>query len=208
MPAKNQDLHGNVPDQSAVALLIIDIINDFEYPGGRELLQNTLPVAKRIAALKRRAKAVGIPVIYANDNFGRWQSDFNKQVRHCLEKNVCGEPVVRLLKPDEEDYFVLKPKHSAFYATPLDILLNYLRVTTLILTGIAGDSCVLFTANDAYMRDFHLCVPSDCTASIRKEDNRYSLKQMRNRLDADTRPSAKLDLEALKKTSKESNPAK
>lgn len=202
MPAKNQDLHGNVPDQSAVALLIIDIINDFEYPGGGELLKNTLPIAERIAALKRRAKEVCIPVIYANDNFGRWQSDFNKQVRHCLEKDVCGEPIVRLLKPNEDDYFVLKPKHSAFYATPLDVLLHYLRVNTLILTGIAGDSCVLFTANDAYMRDFHLCVPADCIASIREEDNRYCLQQMRNRLDADTRPSTELDLEALKKPPK------
>ena len=63
--------------------------------------------------------------------------------------------VVQLL-PEKDDYFVLKPKHSAFYQTNLEILLNYLGVRTLIMTGMAADICVLFSANDAYMRDFRV----------------------------------------------------
>jgi nicotinamidase-related amidase len=127
-------------------------------------------MAKAIAELKRRAQEAGVPIVYVNDNFGRWQSNFNHQVEHCLKDGVRGEPVVELLQPDEHDYFVLKPKHSGFYSTALDVLLEYLGANTLILTGIAANICVLFTANDAYMRDFNLFIPQDCVASrIRRQ---------------------------------------
>ncbi len=96
------------------ALLLIDVINDFEFPRGEELFAQALPIAPRIAELKRRARAAGIPAVYVNDNFGRWQSNFEQIVRHCLEDNVRGRPFVEQLMPDERDYFVLKPKHSAF----------------------------------------------------------------------------------------------
>lgn len=197
MPSKNADLHGNAPDKSSVALLLIDVINDLEFPEGDQMLPFALPMARKIAELKRRAKREGIPVIYVNDNFGRWRSDFNAQVEHCLYDGVRGQPIVELLRPQEDDYFVLKPKHSGFFSTALDTLLEYLGARTLVLTGVAGNNCVLFTANDAYMRDLHLAVPSDCIASNTEEDNRYALDQMRKVLKADTRPSAELSLQAI-----------
>jgi len=194
---RNQDLHGNVPDQSEVALLLIDVINDLEFDGGEALLKYALPAAGKIAALKKRLKQAGVPVIYVNDNFGKWQSDFKKIVSHCLDDDVRGKPIARLLVPEDDDYFVLKPKHSGFFSTTLDLLLQYLGVHTLILTGIAGNNCVLFTANDAYMRDFHIVVPSDCAASIQEEENEYALRQMEQVLKADIRPSTEFDLNAL-----------
>jgi nicotinamidase-related amidase len=200
MPAKNEDLHGNVPDKSNVALLLIDVINDLEFENGGELLRHALPMAERLAALKRRAKKAGVPVIYVNDNFGKWQSDFKKILEHCLKDDVRGRPIAELLRPeDEDDYFVLKPKHSGFFSTTLDILLDYLGARTLVLTGLTGDICVLFTAHDAYMRDFNLVIPSDCVASNDPSENEYSLRKMANLMDADTRPSAKLDFEKLKR---------
>lgn len=197
MPARNGDLHGNAPDSSAAALVLVDVINDLEFEGGDELLRHAVPAAERIAALKARAREAGVPVIYANDNFGRWRSDFREVVEHCLRDDVRGRPVARLLRPDAEDYFVLKPKHSAFFATTLDTLLQYLGTRHMILAGIAGDVCVLFTASDAYMRDLHLHIPADCTASISEEENRRALAYMERVLGADTTPSAELDLEAL-----------
>ncbi len=197
MPARNENLHGNVPDTAEAALVLIDVINDLEFPEGDELLRYARPMAERIAALKRRAKGAGLPTIYVNDNFGRWQSDFNKQVDHCLNDRVRGRPLAELLRPDEDDYFVLKPKHSGFFSTTLDILLDYLQVESLILTGLAANICVLFTANDAYMRDFRLFVPRDCVASNTEELNRDALEQMQLVLKADTRPSAELDLAAM-----------
>jgi nicotinamidase-related amidase len=197
MPEINPDLHGNVPDKCDVALLVIDMISDFQFPCGDALLEHTWPAARAIASLKRRAKESGIPCIYVNDNFGKWQSDFNKLVEHCLEDDLPGKPLVELLKPDEDDYFVLKPKHSGFFSTTLDLLLKYLHAHTLILVGVAGNICVLFTANDAYMRDFRLVVPSDCIASNTTEENAYALEQMASVLKADTTASTRLDLRAL-----------
>ena len=200
MPAKNEDLHGNVPDKCAVALLLIDVINDLEFDGGEALLEQALPMARRLAALKQRAKKAGIPSIYVNDNYGRWQSDFTRIVEH-VGGDTRGKPIADLLLPDEADYFVLKPKHSGFFSTTLDTLLEYLGARILILTGIAGNICVLFTANDAYMRDFHLVVPADCVASPDPADNDYALRQMRGSLEADITPSTELDLEALLRAS-------
>jgi nicotinamidase-related amidase len=205
MPAKNEDLHGNVPDKAEVALLLIDVINDLEFEGGEELLKRALPMADKIAKLKKRARQAGIPIIYVNDNFGKWQSDFNKLLQHCLEEDVRGKPLAEMLRPDEDDYFVLKPKHSGFFSTTLDTLLEYLKARTLILTGVAANICVLFTANDAYMRDFNLVIPSDCVASNTEEDNKHALKLMQQVLKADTTPSTKLDFEGLKRTA-ESEP--
>jgi nicotinamidase-related amidase len=196
-PVQNEDLHGNVPDTAAVALVLIDVINDLEFPGGDALLEHARPMAERLAALKRRAKAADVPVIYVNDNFGKWRSDFRHLVDHCTNDDVPGREVARILRPSEDDYFVLKPKHSAFFDTTLDTLLEYLQTDTVILTGIAGNICVLFSANDAYMRDLRLYVPSDCTVSNTKVENDYALNQMRTVLKADTTASQALDLEAL-----------
>jgi nicotinamidase-related amidase len=196
-PPKNDDLHGNVPDESAVALLLIDVVNDLEFEGGDRILEQALPMAERLAGLKRRARELGIPAVYVNDNFGRWRSDLRALVAHCLDTDVRGRPVVERLRPDERDYFVLKPKHSGFFSTTLDTLLTYLKATTLILTGITGDVCVLFTANDAYMRDYHLVVPADCVVSIDPQDNTHALRQMHDALKADTTPAEELDMEAL-----------
>jgi nicotinamidase-related amidase len=190
---KNNDLHGNAPDQSEIALLLIDVISDLEFEGGEELFRHALPAAKNIARLKKRARQAEVPVIYVNDNFGRWRSDFKRIVTHCLGEEVRGRPIVELLKPDDDDYFVLKPKHSGFFSTTLDLVLEYLGARTLVITGIAGNNCVLFTANDAYMRDYNLKIPADCTASIKQAENYHALRQMQQVLKADIRPSAAID---------------
>jgi nicotinamidase-related amidase len=187
------DLHGNVPDKAATCLLIIDMINEFAFPGAEQMLASTVAVAKRIARLKSRAKSAGIPVVYVNDNFGKWQYDFNKLIGHCLQGHCRGQQIVELLRPAEDDYFVLKPKHSGFFCTPLELVLRFLGARRLILTGVAGNSCVLYTAGDAYMRDFELVVPSDCVASLNPEDNSQALDHMKNMLNAEIEPSTKPD---------------
>ena len=110
-------------------------------------------MAAPLARLKRRATAAGVPTIYINDNFGQWRSDFRRTVAHCTARSSPGHRVSRRLRPTARDYFVLKPKHSGFFDTTLDTLLETLRIRRVILTGIAGNICVLFTANDAYMRE-------------------------------------------------------
>jgi len=190
----NTDLHGSAPDKSPVALLLIDVINDLDFPEAEQLVEFALPMGRAIAKLKQRLKQQGVPAIYVNDNFGRWRSDFRAQVQHCLEDNTRGKPLVELLQPEEDDYFVLKPKHSGFYSTTLDVLLRYLEVKTLVITGVAGNICVLFTANDAYMRDYQLLVPADCVASNTRAENDDALEEMRRVLKADVTPSDTLSV--------------
>ncbi len=174
------------------ALLLIDVINDFDFPEGRKLLKYALPAAGRIARLKERAAGAGVPVIYVNDNFGRWKSDFRQQVRHCLKPESIGRSVTEMLQPGNDDYFILKPKHSGFFSTSLDVLLENLSVRNLVLTGFSSEICVLYTANDAYMRGFGVFVPPDCVAAETVGATRIALDQMRRCLKADTRKSAHL----------------
>jgi nicotinamidase-related amidase len=166
------------------AMLLIDVINDMDFDGSAGLLKSALPAAKQIAQLRDRMRGAGVPVIYVNDNFGHWQSDFNQQIQRCLAPESPGCRIASLLVPATQDYFVLKPKHSGFYSTSLELLLRYLAIDTLILTGFAADICVLYTANDAYMRDYQLIVPSDCVASETSALKEAALKHIRLRLKA------------------------
>ena len=203
---RNPDRLHHAPDNSAAARLLIDVINDLEFEGGEALLPSALKMATALSAFKRRAKEQGIPVIYANDNFGRWRSDFPKLVEHCSREDARGREIVIQLKPEDDDYFVLKPKHSAFFQTNLAILLEYLSASTVILTGMAADICVLFSANDAYMRDFQIYIPSDCVASESDERTRSALLLMQRVLKADISASTDLKLENLVAAAKADKP--
>jgi nicotinamidase-related amidase len=183
---------------SSAALLLIDVVNPLEFEGAEDLYRNVQPVVRRIAALKQRARDAGLPTIYVNDNFDCWHLGFRELIERVRGSGFRGSGLVDLLAPDpEHDHFVLKPLHSGFFRTGLEVLLERLGVETVILTGIAGDICVLFTANDAYMRGYRVVVPADCVASERVADNDHALRQMERLLKADVTPSTTLDLDAF-----------
>lgn len=182
---------------SSVALLLIDVVNAFDFAGSQGLVEAAGRAAPRILALRERAHLAGVPVIYTNDNFGQWRSDFRATISACSLPAKPGHQVTRLLVPSERDYFVLKPRHSAFYCTALDVLLERLEARTLILAGFATNICVLYTANDAHMRNYDVVVPRDCTASNSHELTNQALEQMRMVTAARTLESTELDLAAL-----------
>lgn len=190
MSAATTEAH--FPDRCPVALVLIDLINDFGFEGGHTLQVQAVALIEPIATLKRTAQQHHVPVIYANDNFGRWRSDFRQAVQRCLADDCLGKPLAERLQPDENDYFVLKPKYSAFFGTTLEVLLKHLGTDTLILTGIAGDMCIAFTAGDAFMRGYRLFVPADGIASIDPRENAQALRYFERVLKADTRPSTAL----------------
>jgi nicotinamidase-related amidase len=185
------------------ALLLIDVINDLDFEGSEALVAQAEPMAVRLAALKRRATAAGMPCIYINDNFGRWRSDFRQTVAHCTSRTSPGRHVSTRLRPTPKDYFVLKPKHSGFFDTTLDTLLDALRVRRVILTGIAGNICVLFTANDAYMRDLKLFAPPDCIVSNTSEENEHALNQIATVLKGTLTPSTNIRFRKSRRQSAE-----
>ena len=187
---KNADLHGSAPDKSEIALIIVDVVNDLDFPEAKQLARFIPALTDRLARLKRRAEAAKVPVIYVNDNFGRWRSDFHALIEHCRKGR--GRELIEKLYPEQADYFVLKPKHSGFFSSTLETLLRYLGVRRLVITGIAGNFCVLFTANDAYMRDYELAVPSDCVISNPAKENKEALQLMKRYLKADIRRSQRI----------------
>lgn len=196
-PDRNPDLHGNVPDESRVALLVIDVVNALDFPGSHAFLPKAKRAAEQIHALKHRAARQKIPCIYVNDNAGRWRSDLGALVGASTRSDAPGCEISSLLAPQADDYVVLKPKHSGFYSTTLDTILTYLRCRRLILTGLTVERCLLFTANDAFLRDYELFVPRDCTAAIDDGDEEAALRILERVLGADTRASTELDLSRL-----------
>ena len=193
-PAPPPGVNCDPPERCDTALLLIDLINDLEFPEGGQLFEQLRPRVDTIAELKRRAKAAGTACVYVNDNFGHWRSDFPATVRHCLEDGVRGEPVVRALAPAEDDYFVLKPRHSGFYATALEVLLRHLGVRRVVLCGVAANICVLMTAADAFLRGLEVVVPEDGVASNTAALTRDALEQMRVVCKAETPPCAEVAL--------------
>jgi len=189
----------NEKSRSTVALLLVDVINHFEFPEGERVLREALPIAPRIARLKERARNVGIPTIYVNDNFGQWRSDAKKLISYCLRPEAPCSEFVEQLKPNEDDYLVLKPMHSAFYQTPLELLLRHLGATTLILCGLATNSCIICTAHDANMRNFRLFVPSNCSASRSRAEHEQAIQNIQEMANANVSPSGSLRLPELVK---------
>jgi len=181
---------------AGTALLLIDVINDLAFDGSDALVEQAEAMAGPLARLKRRATTAGVPAIYINDNFGQWRSDFRKTVAHCTARSSPGRRVSLRLKPTSRDYFVLKPKHSGFFDTTLDTLLETLRIRRVILTGIAGNICVLFTANDAHMREYKMFAPSDCIVSNTAADNDHALRQIETVLRGNIAPSGRLTFQA------------
>jgi nicotinamidase-related amidase len=171
------------PHNSKSALLIIDILNPFDFDHGSTLAKHTEKIVEPLKTLRNVCQKKQIPVIYINDHYNLWQADLKKIYNKCL--NDLSQTIIEPIKPGEDDYFLIKPKHSAFYGTALNTLLHTLKVNTLILSGIAGNICVLFTANDAYMREFNLVVPENCIASVSEDDNQYALTMMKNVLKAE-----------------------
>lgn len=187
-----------VTESSGVVLLLVDVINDLDFPGNQKLLRALPAFLSASLSLKANARRAKVPVIYVNDHFGKWQSSFEQQVTRCLNPDCPGNSLVRQLAPAPQDYFVLKPKHSGFYATTLEVLLDYLKAHTLVLAGIAGDRCVLFTANDAYLRDYRVIIARDCTLSNSPQANRQALELMDRVLHAQILPAARINFSRLR----------
>ena len=189
---------------AGTALLLIDVINDLAFDGSDAIVASAASMAGPLAHLKRRATAAGVPAIYINDNFGQWRSDFRRTVAPCTARSSPGHRVSRRLRPTARDSFVLKPKHSGFFDTTLDTLLEALRIRRVILTGVAGNICVLFTANDAYMREYKILAPADCIVSNTAADNDHALRQIETVLKGDVAVSTRLRFQTNRrpKTSK------
>ena len=175
---------------SRTVLLLVDFINPLNFDGAENLRDAAVSASRATARLRRRLWREGCQAVYANDNYGVWRSDFSSLWQTC--SLVAGAPgtMARALRPRKQDFTILKPRHSAFYSTPLDLLLRQLKCKRLVLTGLAADNCVLFTAMDAYLRGYSVWIPADCTAAESEEAKQQALEHMARVLKADVSASS------------------
>ena len=176
--------------RSKKVLVLVDFINPLDFPGGEKLAEPALAAAKVTAQLKARLDKQGVPTIYANDNYGVWQSDFHSLVSSCLGMEGPAGEIARLLYPQANDITVLKPRHSAFFGSPLELLLDEMGAQDLVICGLASDICVQLTAMDAFLREYRIWVPSDCTAAETPQAWKASIAYMAEILRCDVKPAA------------------
>ena len=186
-------VEGRAP--GGVGVLIIDMINSMAFEGAEHIRPSADEAAEVVLKIRREADRLGVPAIYVNDNYGQWHSDKSKLVAALSKESCPGWRMVKRIAPRDDDYFIIKPQASAFYATNLPVLLAKLGVSRLVLTGIAADICVLFTAADAHMRDYKLWIPQDAVASEERQRKQWALDIMRKSMGADTRSTDELSLE-------------
>ncbi len=170
-------------------MLIVDMITDFDFEGGKKLFKNTRPIAARIRELRKRARKAKVPVVYVNDGFGRWAESTTVFVEDVKARSAEAKEIVPEIAPSAGDYLILKPQRSGFYGTSLGNLLLSFGVNRIIVTGVATDICILFTAHDAHMRGFNVAVPSDCTAAETDKFHQDALRLMKRVAEVDTGPS-------------------
>lgn len=186
-------IKGPAPVKANTAILVLDMISDFDFEDGDKLYRKALKAAENLSDLRTRAKKAGVPVIFVNDNFGKWNEDFAAYAESVRTSSEKGRKIIEMIGPEDGDYHILKPQRSAFYATPLGVLLLTLNVSNLILTGVTTDICVLFTAHDAYMRGYQMQIPSDCTAAIKESHHKNALEFLKRVIDADVRAGKEID---------------
>lgn len=178
--------------RSPRVLVLVDFINPLDFPGAEKLAPFALKAARATLRLRERLQAQKVTVVYANDNYGAWQSDFQAQVAQCCAREDTSGEIARMLAPRPDDVTLLKPRHSAFYCTALELLLKEMGARELILAGLATDMCVQMTAADAFLRGYEgVWVPPECTAAETPQAKAASIRYMRDVLKCDVRSASR-----------------
>jgi len=180
--------------QSRTVVLVVDVINRLDFPGGRSFGTRAMPTIRAIGRLVERARGAGVPVVFVNDNFGRWRSDIERMIASVSAPGCAGGAWLEILRPSARDFVVLKSTLSGFYQTPLEAMLRQGGVTTVVITGVVTGNCVLFTAADAYMRGFTVVVPGDCVDDLSRRSRSDGLRRIRALLKARIAASRSLKL--------------
>ncbi|WP_405714288.1 cysteine hydrolase [Streptomyces xanthophaeus] len=149
------------------AVVIIDMLNTYDHQDADELVPSVEQALPAVARLLEEARRRGLPVIYVNDNFGKWRSHHGEILEAALAGPHAG--LVEPVRPDEDSYFIVKARHSAFYETPLAYLLGTLGVGHLVLCGQVTEQCVLYSALDAHIRHLSVTIARDAVAHIRSD---------------------------------------
>ena len=160
------------------AFVIVDMLEDFVREGAPLEVPGARAIVKNIKRELERARAEGLPVIYVCDRHLSDDPEFKVWPPHAVE-GTAGAEVIDELKPQEGERMIFKTTYSGFCHTDMEQILREMGVEELVITGVATEICVLFTAADAYMRGFEVKVLEDCVAGITPEGHRFALQHMK-----------------------------
>jgi nicotinamidase-related amidase len=182
--------HGG--EGGATALLVVDMLNNYEHPDGERLAERVERALPGVETLLRRAGETDTPIVYVNDNYDDWGASADDLARQAV--NGARPDLVEPILPPPEQAFVVKARHSTFYGTPLEYLLDQQGVGRLIFSGQVTEQCILYSALDAYVRHFDVVIPTDAVAAIFDDLGEAALKMMERNMGAELRRADEVEL--------------
>lgn len=174
--------------ESRTALLVVDMLNPYEHEDSERLASQVAEALPGVEALLASAREQEVPVIYVNDNFGDWNSSSEELAEHA--KQGTHPELVEPVLPPAGASFVIKARHSTFYETPLEYLLDEMAVDRLVLAGQVTEQCILYSALDAYVRHFRVAIPTDAVAAIHDHLAEAALEMMERNMRAELCPAS------------------
>src|SRR4051812_24427778 len=179
------------PGMPKTALIVVDMVQTYDFEDAEHLVENVERIVEPLTQLIQRAKREADHLIYVNDNFGDWHSERQRLVDEAL----AGEhaKLVEAIKPDDDATFIVKARHSIFYGTPLDYMLDSEHIERIVLTGQVTEQCILYSALDAHVRSRPTVVPRDCVAHIYPDLADAALKMMQRNMQADVVDSGDIE---------------
>jgi nicotinamidase-related amidase len=185
-----QERHGD--EGGATALLVVDMLNPYEHPEAERLARGVEGALPGIRTLLRRAGEAEAPIVYVNDNYGDWNSSSEELGKRAMAG--AHPELVEPILPASGQSFVVKARHSAFYETPLEYLLDQMGVERLVLSGQVAEQCILYSALDAYVRHFDVVIATDAVAAIYDELGKAALEMIERNMSAELTMAVEVDL--------------
>jgi len=176
----------------STALLVVDMLNPYEHPEADRLAERVADALPGVEALLRRTGEAEIPVVYVNDNYGDWNSSSEELAKQAMDG--AHPELVEPVLPAAGQSFVIKARHSTFYETPLEYLLDQMGVGRLVFTGQVTEQCILYSALDAYVRHFDVVIATDAVAAIYDELGEAALQMMERNMGADLARAEEVEL--------------
>lgn len=174
------------------AVLVIDMLTDYDHPDGDALRASAASIVPVIAGLRDRAREQDVPVVWINDNHGEWAEDREGLIASA--RRGAGAALIDPIAPHEGAPFLFKARHSVFFGSPLEYLLELEGIGRLVLAGQVTEQCILYSALDAYIRHFQVVVPRDAVAHIDPDLAEASLRLMERNMRAQVVDAADVEL--------------
>ncbi|HEX8753474.1 MAG TPA: isochorismatase family cysteine hydrolase [Solirubrobacterales bacterium] len=179
-------------EAGGTALVVVDMLNSYEHPEADRLAPRVEAALPGIRRLLDRAAEAEVPVVYVNDNYGDWNSSADELAENAM--SGAHPELVEPILPREGASFVIKARHSVFYETPLEYLLDLMGVSRLVLAGQVTEQCIFYSALDGHVRHFRSAIPTDAVAAIYDHLAEAALEMMERNLSAELSSAAELPL--------------